>query len=164
MASKVKITLEEYQAVIQEQYDDWSEFLGVHHQWSVELVTKKAKDMGDSDSVAECSWPWNYRSATIRFNVDHLLKKQPTFREIRETVVHELGHLVNADLWDLINANFQGNVRKMLLDQCEKEIDTWTRIVMRAREDTDTEEDEDDDGVVSTSDSPIGAAEQNRIR
>lgn len=152
-----KITLAEYQAVIDEAYDDWSDFLGVQHQWSVEIFYKRAKELEEADSLAECNWPTNYRSASIRFNLDYLMKKQPSLREIREALVHELGHLVNADMWDLLNINFQGSLRKMLLDQCEKEIDTWTRIVMRAREDSI---EDDDDGTISTSDVQSGASQQ----
>jgi len=149
-----KITLEEYQQVVQDTYDDWADFLGVQQQWSIELTYKRSKDMEDAGSLAETNWPYNYRSAVIRFNIDQLLKKQPAMREIREATVHELGHLVAADLWDLICANFQGGTRKMLLDLCEKEIDTWTHIVIRARGVDDSEV---DDGVVSLSDSQTRA-------
>lgn len=157
MASN-KITAGTYQTVIQETFDDWADFLGVKHQWAIELAFKKANDMQDADSSGECSWPSNYRSAVIRFNMELIVKKQLTIQEMRETVVHELGHLVNADIWDLINDNFQGGVRKMLLDQCEKEIDMWTRIVMRARE-----EGEEDDGVVSDGPSPSGASPEDGV-
>jgi len=58
----------------------------------------------------------------------------------------------------LINSNFQGNIRKMILDQMEKEIDTWTRIVMRAREEGS------DDGVVSGSNDSFGASLQDGLQ
>ena len=155
-----KKPLEDYQAQISDLVADWATFLGIYPQWTIDIEYKKQKDMSDGVS-ATCTWATNYRGAVIKFNCDWLVKTQPNDREITQTVVHELGHIINAELWDTIQENLNGDFRSLFVSKEEASVDTWTNLIIRAR--GEYVEEDNDDGSLSEGYMATGAEQQNRL-
>ena len=131
MASKPLRTLEEAKELIQQEYNDWVDYLGLSAIWTIDLLYVDAKAL-DGDSLAETTWPSYYRKARIRMNKAEI--RTILVSELRWMIVHELVHLLFADTWDYIDGEFgKGHISNRLYQQEEKNVDVVTRLLLRER-------------------------------
>lgn len=133
--------LEEVKAIIQSEFDEWFDYLGLSAIWSIKILYGDPKEFGDDGDEfnAEGNWPAYYRNGTIKFNKKNIVKMDND--ELEALVIHELVHFVFADMWDFINAEFgKGAIRDRILQQEEKNVDMVTRIIQRYEHDKNTED------------------------
>lgn len=75
----------------------WQKRLELSHWGDIPLYMRVMKD-----SAAEIRWPENYKNAAIAFNTEWVKAEHRTHDDYEKTVVHELLHLVFADLDDTL--------------------------------------------------------------
>jgi hypothetical protein len=73
----------------------WQRRLGLQH-WTVTLFTRNFKD----NTAAEVKWTKDYKGASIHFSKKWLLNETIPDKDRELTVVHELVHLIFADMDD----------------------------------------------------------------
>lgn len=162
-----KRTLDEAKAIIQTHVDEWGEYFGLNAVWTIQLQYLDPSKMDDEDDDAETSWPAYYRNAKIVFHKKRV--REMSEEELEALVIHELGHLLFADTWDFINAEFgKGNVRDRILQQEEKNVDILTRIIMRYEHDKessdDTSADMDTASDGSDEEGHVGSVRRQRLQ
>jgi len=129
----MKRSQEETKLLIQSWLEDWGTFLGILNQWTVTIEFVSAKKL-QKDSVAEIDWPPNYRKAIIHFNKSCLSQHWHTDEELEQSIVHELCHLLFADLWDTARKYLDGPIFDEFKNEIEKAIDIQAIILIRMRD------------------------------
>lgn len=74
----------------------WQKRMGLNHWGDIKLYTRTFKDK----TAAEVKWTRGYKGASIHFSTKWLVDKTLTIEEVEATVVHELCHLLFADMDD----------------------------------------------------------------
>ncbi len=116
---------------IQESINRWADFLGIKQTWILKVEVAEEVE-GDG---AETSWTANYRDAKIKF----LYKRFSTApdEELELYVLHELFHLVLADLEDsMVTAIGKEAVYKAnLMPHIERLCDMLAGMLLRMQDD-----------------------------
>ena len=110
-------------------------FLGLQQTWAIHVrIDDLRADEHNPQRAANVQWPKNYREATIVF--DRTFLKEHDDASLERTVLHELLHLVCAQLDDAMQENIgvSSYMWWTYNDHREAVLDTITNLMLLARD------------------------------
>lgn len=136
---EVPFSNEELLELVTEIVLEWKPLLGLHN-WHLEIALiddEEAEHVPDG-TVAYMSWPDHYRHAYLHvMPVEKIDEPNSFFAKSAFTfyIVHELTHLLLADISDYVEKEFQGHgtISTALHERVEGTTDSLTSIFLRLK-------------------------------